>query len=123
MFFSCLPSAVGFAFFLPAVGFALLAAVGFVFFLPAVGFALLPAVGFSLLPAIGFALLPAVGFARLGSSHHRSRSSCSSRCPRTRVALLRSSLPFTTGSLAVVPSVILSLTTGSLAVVSSVPLS
>ena len=48
-------------------------------------------------------LLPAVGFALLGASHHRSRSSCSSRCPRSRVALLRSSLLFTTGSLAVVP--------------------
>ena len=42
------------------------------------------------LPAVGSALLPAVGFALLGSCHHRSRSSCSSRCPRTLVALLRS---------------------------------
>ena len=54
------------------------------FALPAVGYALL-------LPAVGLALLPAVGFALLGSSHHRSRSSCSFRCPRTRVAVLRSS--------------------------------
>ena len=46
------------------------------FALPAVGYALL-------LPAVGFALLPAVGFALLGSFHHRSRYSCSSRCPRT----------------------------------------
>ena len=37
-----------------------------------------------------FALL-AVGFALLDSFHHRSRSSCSSRCPRTLVALLPSS--------------------------------
>ena len=35
--------------------------------------------------------LPAVGFALLGSFHHCSRSSCSSRCPRTSVALLHSS--------------------------------
>ena len=32
------------------------------------------------LPDVGCALLPAVGFALLGSFHHRSRSSCSSRC-------------------------------------------
>ena len=44
----------------------------------------------------------ASGFAPLlGSFHHCSRSSCSSRCPRTLVAL-------PTGSLAVVPSVFLS---------------
>ena len=50
----------------------------------------LPAVGHALvLPAVGFALvLPAVGFALLGSFHHHSRSSCSSRCPRTLVASL-----------------------------------
>ena len=82
--------AVGYALFLPAVGYALLPAVGFAL-LPAVGFALLPAVGFALLPAVGFALLPAVGFALLGSFHPRSRSSCSSRYPRTLVASLRSS--------------------------------
>ena len=35
--------------------------------------------------------LRAVGFALLDSFHHRSRSSCSSRCPRTLVALLPSS--------------------------------
>ena len=57
-------------------------------FLPAVGFALLPPVGFVLQPAVGFALLPAVGFAILGYFHRGSRSSCSSRCPRTLVALL-----------------------------------
>ena len=75
------------------------------FALPAVGSALLlPAIGYVLvLPAVGFALLPAVGFALLGSFHHRSRSSCSFRCPRTRVASLRSSPLFTTSSLAVVP--------------------
>ena len=63
-----------------------------------------PAVGSALLPVVGFVLLPGVGFALLGSFHHRSRSSFTSRCPRTRVALLRSSLLFTTGSLAVVSS-------------------
>ena len=67
------------------------------FALPAVGSALL-------LPAVGYAfVLPAVGYVFLGSFHHRSRSLCSSGCPRTRVALLRSSPLFTTGSLAVVP--------------------
>ena len=64
------------------------------------------AVGSALvLPAVGFALLPAVGFAPLGAFHHRSRSSCSSRCPRTLVASL---FLLTTCSLAEVPSVILS---------------
>ena len=60
------------------------------FALPAVGCDFLPAVGCALLPAVGFAPLPAVGSALLGSFHHRSRSSCSSRCPRTLVALLHS---------------------------------
>ena len=65
----------------------------------------LPAVGSALLPAVGFALLPAVGFPLLGSFHHRPRSSCSSRYPRTLVASLRSSRQ---SSWAVIPSVILS---------------
>ena len=60
------------------------------FALSAVGSALL-------LPDVGFALLPAVGFALLGSFHHRSRSLCSSRCPRTFVALLRSSYHWLVG--------------------------
>ena len=59
---------------------------------PAVDHALLlSTIDSALLPAVGFALLPAVGFALLGSFHHRSRSSCSSRCPRALVALHSSS--------------------------------
>ena len=76
----------------------------------------LPAVGFALLPAVGFALLPAVGFAFLGSFHHRYSSSCSSRCPRTLVALLRSCRHRLVGC----GSVSRILTTCSLAVVASV---
>ena len=97
----------------PAVGFALLPAVGSCSSASAVGFALvLPAVGFALLPAVGFALLPAVGFAL---SVHLIILQISN------VLLARSSYPccilHSMGSLAVVPSLIL--TTGSLAVVSS----
>ena len=68
------------------------------FALPAFGSALL-------LSTVGSALLSAVAFALLGSFRHRSRSLCSSRCPRTLVALLRSSHHLL---LAVVPSVLLS---------------
>ena len=79
----------------------------------------LPAVGCAfLLPAVSFALLPAVGFALLGSFHHGSRSSMFFSCgPRTLVAILQHfhhwlagcgsvSDSLTTGSLAVVPSVL-----------------
>ena len=61
------------------------------------------------LPAVGSALLPAGGFALLGSFHHRSKTSCSSRCPRTTgsFAVVVSRI-LTTCSSAVVPSVLLS---------------
>ena len=52
-----------------------------------------------------FCLLLALLFSVL--FHHRSRSSCSSRCPRTLVAVLLPSRILTTCSLAVVPSVLL----------------
>ena len=60
-------------------------------------FALLAIGSALLLPAVGSALLPSVGFALLGSSHHRSRSSCSSGCPRTLVALVRASYHWLVG--------------------------
>ena len=80
-------------------------------------------------PSVRYALLLAVGFALLGSFHHRSRFSCSSRCPRTLVALLSSSHHWLVGCGSVSDSHHLllgcgsvgdSLTTGSLAVVPSV---
>ena len=64
------------------------------FALPVVGYALLlPAVHSALvLLAIGFALVPAVGFALLHAVFIVAPDvRCSYRCPRTRVALLRSS--------------------------------
>ena len=44
---------------------------------------------FALSRSVLWFALPAVGFAPLSSFHHHSRSSCSSRCLRTLVALLR----------------------------------
>ena len=91
------------------------------FALPAVGCApLLPAVGLALLPAVCFALLlAAVGFADLGSFHRFSpsrRLSAALRAHRRFDVLLAVLVPvllyfvllFTTDSLAVVPSLILS---------------
>ena len=85
--------------------------------LPAVGYALVPAVGYALLPAVGCALLPAVGFALLGSFHHFSFFSTLSAALRAHrrfdvllailVPVLLLYLLFTTGSSAVVLSLIL----------------
>ena len=68
-------------------------------------------------PLVRFALLPAVDFALLGSFHHCSRPSMFFSCgPRTLVALLHSFHHWLVGC----GSVFDSLTTGSLAVVPSV---
>ena len=71
---------------------------------PVVGYALLPAVGYDLLPAVACALLPAVNYALSDCFHPCSKSSMLFSCgPR---ALVSFSLLATTGSLAVVLSLL-----------------